>query len=82
MVTVQWNSGAEKYEVLRRGSVLSRHNKASAAKDAGKRAGKKYGEPVSYSGKRGASKFIYRPDPEEQFGNGGGDGGGLLGGWL
>lgn len=71
MVTVEFNPGTDTYQVKRRGAVLSNHSLARRAKSEGKRVGRKYGEPVSYTPKNGGStKFIYRPDSQNQFGGG------------
>lgn len=59
MVTVTWNKWEEQYNVMRRGTVHSRHNTSSAAKRAGRRLGRKYDEPVSYQGPRmNTAKFL------------------------
>ena len=82
MPTVVYDHQTERYQVLSRGTIESQHRTASAAKRAGKRLGKKFGEPVSYQGPRmDNAEWIYRPSPEEQFGNGdgGNDNGGFLG---
>jgi hypothetical protein len=79
MVTVQFNRRMNKYVVMRRGTVKSSHNLARRAKEQGKKLGWKFGEPVSYTPKGSTdAKFIYRPSPENQFGDSGGSSGGLL----
>lgn len=68
MATVVYNGDTGKFEVYRRGTLLSEHNTESAAVEAGRSSGVKYGEPVSYDGPgEDNTEWIHTPDADEQM---------------
>lgn len=69
MVTVRWDDNSESYWVMSSGRVLSERQSSSAAKNAGKREGRRLGEAVSYKGPRMSSAKYIQSAPNESSNN-------------